>query len=463
MFVCRKFLIIPCILLFVYAWRRRRKYLQGLLPPVCGYSWPIVGLAHMWINGSLCDPVDSTVIGSSFSEKAYLLEEPVEELFGNSLMMTPSWQKRRVVLEPVFDQLCSQLDVVNQQSTDMVKELAENIEDDSFNWSSSIRNMVIKTMFATTFCATNENFAKYIDLFKQAIDDITDTLFSIHSNVFMHNKVLYNFSKLKRRHHNGTLALNNMTDEIVIQKKASLKSKLDNSDDQKKTVDTDKTLLDYLLELEELGVYPEEDIVKELIAMIFSGYATISNTVECCLHLLGSHLEVQQKLKKEIYEMYNGSKRNVSINDLKELVYLEAALMETLRLCPPVSMVTRVVDKEVQLRKYKLEAGSKCLLGIYGINRNEVWGSDKNHFKLERWLNTGSKIPYLASYGFGERSCIGKQLSLNILKVILVHILREYDVSTNGKVLKLKQELFVGPASQHIVHQRASYSQAENV
>lgn len=66
---------------------------------------------------------------------------------------------------------------------------------------------------------------------------------------------------------------------------------------------------------------------------MFAAVDTTSNALCRTLHLLATHPDVQEKLRKEIMEAYdkNGG-QNLSYDDLVSLPYLDAVCRETLRL-----------------------------------------------------------------------------------------------------------------------------------
>ncbi|KAF9521480.1 cytochrome P450 [Crepidotus variabilis] len=84
--------------------------------------------------------------------------------------------------------------------------------------------------------------------------------------------------------------------------------------------------------------------------------------------------------------------------------------------------------------------GTKLCLRVFNCNRNkELWGSDAEDFKPERWLDnlpesvTNSRIPgvysNLMTFGGGGRSCIGFKFSQLEMKVILSLLICEFRFS----------------------------------
>lgn len=117
--------------------------------------------------------------------------------------------------------------------------------------------------------------------------------------------------------------------------------------------------------------------------------------------------------------------------EVDRLVYLKAALSETLRLYPSVPEDSKhVVNDDVLPSGTFVPAGSNVTYSIYSIGRmNYIWGEDCLEFKPERWLSAdGKKIEVQDSYKFvsfnaGPRICLGKDLAYLQMKSIAAAVL----------------------------------------
>lgn len=131
------------------------------------------------------------------------------------------------------------------------------------------------------------------------------------------------------------------------------------------------------------------------------------------------------------------------------LVYLKAALSETLRLYPSVPEDSKhVVNDDVLPNGTFVPAGSAVTYSIYSIGRMKfIWGEDCLEFKPERWLSAdGNKMEVHDSYKFvsfnaGPRICLGKDLAYLQMKSIAAAVL-------------LRHRLMVAPG--HRVEQKMS-------
>jgi cytochrome P450 len=122
-------------------------------------------------------------------------------------------------------------------------------------------------------------------------------------------------------------------------------------------------------------------------------------------------------------------------DELGRLVYLHAALCESLRLYPPVPMEHKgVVAAEVLPSGHEVQPGVKIMVSLYAMGRMEgVWGKDCREFRPERWIGEDGKLRYVPSYKFvsfnsGPRTCLGKDMAFVQLKAVAAAVVRNFEV-----------------------------------
>ncbi|CAH2984939.1 unnamed protein product [Chilo suppressalis] len=416
-----------------------------------------VTLLHAGINPNYtyyvaCDPDDVSTVLNSCLERSFLLTDHVKAVFGNGLATSSVsvWRSRRKRLEAVFNKLQFSTDVmVNEQTILLIEELAPKADKASFDPSRYLKYAIMRTLFTMIFTESqhDEEFCKHVDLCIKATENVSKALYVKHKNIFTHNNFIFNnCTKSKSMQEEAIGILNDVINENMKKEIA-----IGNEVEKSQVTDSEKLgLLNYLLKLRAESIYNDDDVIKEILSIIFSGYFTMSYTLLNVLNMLGSHLTVQEKLYKEISSLPNTSEKIIKMDNLSQLPFSDAVIMETLRLYPPISFISRLVDKEVVLGKYKLETNSNCLLCVYAMNRHPKWGEDADEFKPERWLEDVASKPF-ASFGLGERNCIGKLWSLSIMKRLLIGIMREYVVYRNADAMTMKQKLFLHSESGHYI------------
>lgn len=184
------------------------------------------------------------------------------------------------------------------------------------------------------------------------------------------------------------------------------------------------------------------DIKEEVDTIMFEGHDTTAAGSSFVLCLLGIHQDIQARVYKEIFQIFGDSDREATFNDTMDMKYLERVIMESLRLYPPVPMIARKVNQDVQLasENYVVPAGATVVVGTFKIHRRpDIYTNpdrfDPDNFLPERTQNRHyySFIPFSA----GPRSCVGRKYAMLKLKVLISTILRNYRIKS-----KLTQDDF---------------------
>lgn len=119
----------------------------------------------------------------------------------------------------------------------------------------------------------------------------------------------------------------------------------------------------------------------------------------------------------------------LTFDEIDQLVYLKAALSETLRLYPSVPEDSKfVVANDVLPDGTFVPSGSNVTYSIYSVGRMKfIWGEDCLEFKPERWLEKNrdeicNQYKFVA-FNAGPRICLGKDLAYLQMKSITASIL----------------------------------------
>ena len=142
-----------------------------------------------------------------------------------------------------------------------------------------------------------------------------------------------------------------------------------------------------------------------------------------------------------------GSNQDTSY--LNKLVYLHCALSESLRLFPPIPFERKSpIKPDVLPSGHKVKSATNIMFFIYAMGRMKtVWGEDAMEFKPERWISDTGGFKHQPSYKFlsfnaGPRTCLGKNLAINLMKAVIVEILQNYEIKViNGKKIEPKPGL----------------------
>ncbi|CAG5014176.1 unnamed protein product [Parnassius apollo] len=406
---------------------------------------------------ALTDPEDFMTVANSCLEKGFLYDF-AKPWLGEGLLTSPltKWKAHRRLLNTAFNKqvLDGFLDVFNSQSRILLKEISVEERKGLFDHEKYIMRNSLETIFLTAtgrdLRADKTLSEKYVTYTDRVLRSVVNRI----QNIWHYENFIWNMSSAKKQQDKDIEFLHDVSNMIVKQRK---KTYLPTTNKTTGNIIYIKAFSDVLFDLEGSNgesAISNQDVKDHVNTLIVAGYDTIATNLVITLLLIGSYKEVQDKIYKELEEVFGQSDRDVEKQDLPRLTYLEAVIKESLRLYPIVPVINRFIDKDLKLKNYTLYSGKNCLLSIYGAHRHPVWGEDANDFKPERWLNPET-LPknsnsFLA-FSLGRRNCIGKAYAMMWLKIIISHFLRKYLVTGDQQKALFKFDFLLKPHSGHYI------------
>ncbi|XP_023209500.1 cytochrome P450 4C1-like [Centruroides sculpturatus] len=176
---------------------------------------------------------------------------------------------------------------------------------------------------------------------------------------------------------------------------------------------TKQRIIDALLDLHvKQGLISEEDVIRDMEGAIFAGYDTTAHAMSWTLYFLGRFHEIQEKVYLELQEIFeNDMNRDITIDDLTKMTYLECVIKESMRIYPPLPFIARKTPSEMKIGNYLLPANSSLIISIYGIHHNPTVYDNPEVFDPDRFLpeNYKNLHPYaFLAFSAGSRNCLGK-------------------------------------------------------
>lgn len=185
--------------------------------------------------------------------------------------------------------------------------------------------------------------------------------------------------------------------------------------------------------------------------LMLAGRDTTGSALTWFFWLLSKNKQVEEKIIEELKQCSLEKKEVIESEELGKLVYLHAALCESLRLYPPVPFEHKgVVKPEVWPSGVEVRPGIKILIFLYGMGRMKgVWGEDCMEFKPERWISEKGKLKYepsskFLSFNAGPRTCLGKEVAFVQMKTVVAGILSRFHVDVvQGQVVEPKLSIIL--------------------
>jgi len=244
---------------------------------------------------------------------------------------------------------------------------------------------------------------------------------------------------LKILHEFTDKVIDERIDEREVKKRDQNKQRnSETTEEQEKDVFTRKkrlAFLDLLLEAYDKGVREEVD------TFMFEGHDTTAAGITWALYLLGRHPKMQQRVNEEVDTFFEQRSEKLTVEDMKELRYLECVIKESQRLFPSVPFFSRSTTEDCYLDGYFVPKGTAVGVSTIGLHRNpEVWSAPLD-FNPDRFLpeNSQGRHPFaFVPFSAGPRNCIGQRFAILEEKTILAYILRFFHVSSKQSFDEMK-------------------------
>jgi cytochrome P450/NADPH-cytochrome P450 reductase len=186
---------------------------------------------------------------------------------------------------------------------------------------------------------------------------------------------------------------------------------------------------------------PDELLVGESLTFLFAGHDTTANLLGWSLYYLSGNTDIQEKLQKEVDEVFEGSS-SPTIENISKLKYCRHILDETLRLRPSVpGFLDRITTTDVNICGVDLKKGSVVSPLFLSNHWDSRYWSDASSFKPERWEDSASEKKSLHPYVYlpfsaGSRNCIGMKFAVQEATIVLSMLMKQFSVSrdTSEKV-----------------------------
>ncbi|KAL4947535.1 cytochrome P450 [Aspergillus filifer] len=170
---------------------------------------------------------------------------------------------------------------------------------------------------------------------------------------------------------------------------------------------------------------------------ITAGSDSVAVVMRTAWYNLLAHPTTLQKLRDELAaadEANSFAKPYPSYKDVCDLPYLDAVILEALRIHPPFCLpFERIVPKGGMMigGRYYTE-GTVVGMNPYVVNRHKpTFGGDAEIWNPDRWMVPkelkSKREAAVLTFGAGRRICLGKNIALLELKKIVPALLMNYD------------------------------------
>jgi cytochrome P450 len=172
----------------------------------------------------------------------------------------------------------------------------------------------------------------------------------------------------------------------------------------------------------------EAQALIESLQLMVAGNETSSNALTWIFYLLAKHPEHVHDIRDEIASVIGDAP--IDYQNLHQLASTMRVVNEALRLYPPFWMIDRIALGDDEVAGYRIPAGTMVLPYIYGTHRNPEHWDDPESFDPRRFEVDRSKARHpfaFIPFGGGPRTCIGNNMAIMQILLIIVAVVRSYD------------------------------------
>ncbi|KAL6967863.1 hypothetical protein U1Q18_033673 [Sarracenia purpurea var. burkii] len=173
----------------------------------------------------------------------------------------------------------------------------------------------------------------------------------------------------------------------------------------------------------------EDFVVDNCKNIYLAGYETTAVSATWCLMLLAANQKWQERVRAEVLGICGDQIPNADM--IRKMKQLTMVIHETLRLYPPVMVLSREALKDMKFGNIHVPKGVNLWVPTVTLHTDlENWGPDAKEFNPERFAKgiTGAcKLPHLyMPFGVGPRVCIGQNLAMTELKILVALLLSNF-------------------------------------
>nr|BBD34750.1 putative cytochrome P450 [Eschscholzia californica subsp. californica] len=203
--------------------------------------------------------------------------------------------------------------------------------------------------------------------------------------------------------------------------------------------ESEQDFMDVMLSIaneSKLSGHDADTVIKATcLAMIMGGTDTTAVSLTWIISLLMNNRHALKKAREEL-DAIVGKDRQVEDSDLKNLVYMNAIVKETMRMYPLGTLLERDTKEDCEIGGFHVKGGTRLLVNVWKLQRDpNVW-VDPTEFRPERFLSENADIDVggqhfeLLPFGAGRRVCPGVSFALQFMHLVLARLIHGYDLNT---------------------------------
>uniref|UniRef100_A0A1S4JTL0 Uncharacterized protein n=1 Tax=Culex quinquefasciatus TaxID=7176 RepID=A0A1S4JTL0_CULQU len=350
------------------------------------------------------------------------------------------WKVSRKVLNPTMNVkfLHDSIPVFEKCSRNMVNrmkacpKLEEPIDVLPFTMQCSLEMVCATTMGAEVL--EREGSQKFMEDTEEHFMLVASRIF----NVWLYSDVIYRKTKQYLIECRTREACLDFAMKTIKVRRAALKLK----DHKQDSTTGPKILIDQVLTMDINKEMSDQNLCEQIWTLVAAGSDTAAHGVAHACLILAMFPHLQEKLLTEIKSILPSDQTPITPEALKHLTFLDMFFKECLRVAPLGPIISRKNLAPIKLDGNRFPPGTMFLVNFCGLHqREDIWGPAADQFDPERFQPERARLRHPYSYlpfSTGSRNCIGWRYAMINTKVMLIHIVRNFRLSTTIKYEELR-------------------------
>ncbi|XP_031206305.1 cytochrome P450 4F4 isoform X3 [Mastomys coucha] len=410
---------------------------------------PIITLCHPNIIRSVLSASASVAL------KEVIFYSVLKPWLGDGLLLSDGdkWSRHRRMLTPAFHfNILKPYVKIFNDSINIMHAKWQHLASGDSTRLDMFKNISLMTLDSLQKCvfSFDSNCQEKPSEYISAILELSALAAKRYQQLLLHKDSLYQLTSDGRRFHKACHLVHSFTDAVIQDRRGTLPSKHEDDVIEAKVKSKTLDFIDVLLlsKDEDGKELSDEDIRAEANTFMFEGHDTTASGLSWILYNLARHPEHQERCRQEVQELLK-DRQSIEIewDDLAQLPFLTMCIKESLRLHPPVTVISRRCTQDVELPDGRvIPKGVICIINIFATHHNPtVWPDpevyDPYRFDPEN-IKDRSPLAFIP-FSAGPRNCIGQTFAMNEMKVALALTLLRFRVLPDDNEPRRKPELIL--------------------
>jgi len=200
-------------------------------------------------------------------------------------------------------------------------------------------------------------------------------------------------------------------------------------------------LIDLLIHQEEGQNFENKlkNIREQVDTFMLAGHDTVTSALGWICYTLSRHKNWFQLCQQEADSLFATNNFNeIRFDQLKKMNKIEMFIKETLRLYAPVPLIGRELSEDLIVDEILLPSSMDVYISVQNIHKNPmVWKNPEVFDPLRFQGNDHHRYAFIP-FSAGPRNCIGWKFAMAELKIIVAHLVGNFNMETNIREDQLK-------------------------